>query len=59
MPAILLRQGWIVTPETLLRWHRRRIAKHWTHPQPRRTGRPPTSVELRELVVRLAAENPT
>lgn len=53
------RQGWIVTPETLLRWHRRRIARHWTQLPTRRPGRPPTSAELRRLVVRLAKENPT
>ena len=54
-----LRDSWIVTPETLLRWHRQRIAKHWTQPPARRIGRPPTSAELRRLIVRLANENPT
>ncbi len=54
-----LRQGWIVTPETLLRWHRQRVAKHWTQPPARRIGRPPISAELRHLVIRLANENPT
>lgn len=54
-----LRHGWIVTPETLLRWHRRRIARRWTHPPRRRPGRPPTRVQLRRLIVRLAKENPT
>ena len=52
------RTGWIVTPDTLLRWHRRRITKHWTH-STRGPGRPPTSNEIRRLVLRLAAENPT
>ena len=52
------RTGWIVTPDTLLRWHRRRIARHWTHAT-RGPGRPPTSNEIRRLVLRLAAENPT
>jgi hypothetical protein len=52
------RAGWIVTPDTLLRWHRRRIAKHWTHPT-RGPGHPPTSDQIRSLVLGLAAENPT
>ncbi len=48
-----------MTPETLLRWHRQRIAKHWTQPSARRIGRPPIDAELRQLIVRLANENPT
>ena len=52
------RAGWLVTPDTLLRWHRRRIVRHWTQPQ-RPPGRPSTSAELRRLTLRLAAENPT
>ena len=52
------RAGWLVTPDTLLRWHRRRIVRHWTQPQ-RPQGRPSTSAELCRLTLRLAAENPT
>jgi transposase InsO family protein len=52
------RTGWLVTPDTLLRWHRRRITRHWTQPS-RGPGRPPTSNEIRRLVLRLAAENQT
>jgi hypothetical protein len=49
-------RSFIVTPATLLRWHRRLIAKRWTYP--RRLGRPPRPREIRELVLRLARENP-
>ena len=52
------RAGWLVTPETLLRWHRRRIARHWTQPC-RVPGRPCTSVELRHLIIDMATNNPT
>jgi len=49
-------QSFIVTPATLLRWHRRMVAKRWTYS--RRTGRPPIRREIRELVLRMARENP-
>ena len=52
------RSGWIVTPDTLLRWNRRRITRHWTQ-STRGPGRPSTAAEIRQLILRLAAENPT
>ena len=52
------RIGWLVNPETLLRWHRRRIARHWTQPH-RRPGRPSTTAELRRLIIDMATNNPT
>ena len=48
----------IVTPDTLLRWHRQLIVQKWTTPR-RRTGRPGVMLEIRQLVVQLATENPT
>jgi putative transposase len=47
-----------VTPETLLRWHRALVNRHWTKPH-RPPGRPSTSPELRRLILQMAAENPT
>jgi putative transposase len=47
----------LVRPDTILRWHRRLVANHWTYPH--RSGRPPTIVEIRRTIVRFARENPT
>jgi putative transposase len=62
LSRVLERKRWtavfFVTPTTLLSWHRRLIARHWTYPK-RLPGRPPVSAELRALVVRIALENPT
>src|SRR5829696_10331638 len=48
----------LVTPETILRWHRRLVTRRWTTTAASRPGRPPVQAGLRALVVRLARENP-
>ncbi len=50
-----LRAHRIVTPGTLLRWHRRLVAARWRQPRP--PGRPPVPDELVTLILRLAREN--
>ena len=49
-----LRGSRLVTPGSLLAWHRRLITRKWTYP-----GRPGTSPQIRDLVLRLAGENPS
>jgi putative transposase len=56
----LSRDRWasfMVTPQTLLRWHRRLVRRKWTHHR-RGPGRPPLDQEVTDLVIRLGRENP-
>jgi len=55
LPAAL-RGSRLVTPGTLLAWHRRLLTRKWTYPS--RPGRPAVGQEIRDLVLRLAGENP-
>src|SRR5215472_13834728 len=61
LPALIrllpakLRMHRLVTPGTVLRWHRSLIARKWTYPN--RAGRPPVSTEIAVPIERLATEN--
>jgi putative transposase len=59
LSRLIPRRTWhvfFITPETLLRWHRRIVARRWTYPH-RPPGRPPLDQAVRELILRLAREN--
>ena len=62
MPAALVRRlaqalhHRLVTPRTMLRWHRRLVRKKWTYPNT--PGRPPINEAIAALIVRMATDNP-
>ena len=60
LARLVPRERWasfLVTPETILRWHRTLVRRRWTYPH-RKPGRPALPHETVELIVRLARENP-
>jgi transposase len=63
LSRLVARQRWaqvfFVTPATLLSWHRALVAGKWDYSARRGPGRPPTVAAIRQLVVRMARENPS
>ena len=60
LARLVPRERWasfLVTPETILRWHRALVRRRWTYPH-RKPGRPTLPQETVELILRLARENP-
>jgi transposase len=63
LSRLIPRRRWgevfMVTPATLLAWHRRLAARKWDYSCRRRPGRPSTAAAIRKLVIRIATDNPT
>jgi hypothetical protein len=60
LSRVVRRDRWaifMVKPDTIVRWHRHLVARHWTYPH--RPGRPATTLQIRRTVLRFARENPT
>src|SRR3990172_1657010 len=58
---MLPRERWssfLVSPRTLLRWHRELVKKKWTYGKTKKPGRPPIDPEVTALILRMARENP-
>jgi putative transposase len=58
---VLPRARWstfLVSPQTLLRWHRELVRRKWTFRRRSRGGRPPIPGEVRDLILRMGRENP-
>jgi putative transposase len=62
LSRLIPRRRWgevfMVTPATLLAWHRRLVARKWDYTCRRRPGRPSTAAAIRKLVIRMATDNP-
>src|SRR5829696_2196958 len=61
LSRLLPRSRWpvfVVTPQTVLRWHRQLVTRRWSYPS-RRPGRPRTGKAIRDLVLRMARDNPS
>ena len=57
---LLPRERWssfLVTPQTLLRWHSELVRRKWTYRRKRAPGRPSVDADLRDLVIRMGREN--
>jgi transposase len=63
LSRLLPRQRWTqvfaITAATLLAWHRKLVARKWDYSAHRGPGRPPTTAAIKQLVVRMARENPS
>jgi putative transposase len=61
LSRVLSRPRWssfVVSPQTLLRWHRELVRRKWTYRRNATGGRPPLAADVRELIVRMGRENP-
>jgi len=61
MSRTLPRARWssfVVSPQTLLRWHRELVKRKWTYKRISAGGRPPISEQVRDLILRMGRENP-
>ena len=58
---MLEKVGTLFSPDTILRWHRTLVAKKWDYRERRQKnlGRPRVNVEVTQLIIRMARENPT
>jgi hypothetical protein len=63
LSRLLPRHRWaevfLVTPATILAWHRWLVTRKWDYTTRRRPGRPPTAAVIKKLVIRMATENPS
>jgi putative transposase len=63
LSRLLPRRRWTevfaVTPATILGWHRRLVSRKWDYTARRQSGRPTTATPIKNLVMRMATENPT